>query len=118
MKVLLIEDEHLIRKSLTKLLEKKGAQVDAVSTGKEALGLISENKYNKIICDLMLQDVTGFDIIEDSKRVLEPELIAKTFVIITAYSSEQVLSKAATYGCPLIRKPFEDLEEALNIMLS
>ena len=41
----------------------------------------------------MLQDITGFDIIEDSKAKYSAQEISKKFVIITAYSSDQVLTK-------------------------
>ena len=118
MKVLIVEDEALIRKSLIKLLSKKGAIVSAASSGREAIEKIKQESFDRIVCDLMLQDTTGFDVIEDAKRILGAELIPRLFVIITAYNSEQVLSKAREYSCPVINKPFENLDEALNIMLN
>lgn len=117
MKLLIIEDEILIQKSLKKLLERKGADVTCVSSGRQAIEILKKNDYNRIICDLMLQDITGFDIIESCVKFLSKELISQKFVIMTAYSSDQVLNKASEYGCPVIRKPFEDLDEALQIML-
>tara|TARA_R110000868_G_scaffold55424_6_gene172331 strand:- start:5273 stop:5638 length:366 start_codon:yes stop_codon:yes gene_type:complete len=115
MNVLLVEDEPLIQKSLKKLMEKRGATVDAVSSGKEAITHILNNDYDRIVCDLMLQDTTGFDVIEESKKKFSREDIARKFVVITAYTSAQVHDKAATYGCRVIGKPFEDLEAALKI---
>ena len=117
MNILLVEDEPLIQKSLAKLLSRRGATITGVSTGKEAMALISQGGQDRIICDLMLQDVTGFDIIEDSKRFFDLKEIAERFVIITAYNSPQVLGKAKEYQCPVIQKPFENLDEALKIML-
>lgn len=117
LKVLLVEDEPLIQKSLKRLLEKRGAQVNAVSTGNEAITSIMQEEYDRIICDLMLQDITGFDVIEESKKKYGREEIARKFVIITAYSSTQVHDKAASYGCRVIGKPFDDLNKALDIFL-
>ena len=114
MKILIVEDEILIQRSLQKLLEKKGATVSATANGKEAIDLIVANDYDKIICDLMLQDITGFDIIEDCKKKYTTEEISKKFTIITAYSSDQVLVKARSYGCDVLNKPFEDMGEALK----
>jgi CheY-like chemotaxis protein len=118
MKILVIEDELLIQQSLKILLERKGAEVRCVALGSEAIELIQNENFDRIVCDLMLQDITGFDIIEDSKKKYTLEQISSLFVIITAYSSEQVLKKAADYGCTVLNKPFDDMKSALDIMLN
>lgn len=118
MNILVVEDEILIQKSLKIMLEKKGAEVDTSSSGKEAIEKILSSNYDRIVCDLMLQDITGFDVIEEAKTKYSLEDISKVFVIITAYSSPQVLEKAATYKCRVLNKPFQDMEEALKIMIS
>lgn len=117
MKILVIEDEILIQQSLKIMLQKRGAEVTCASKGSEAIELIRRNDFDRIICDLMLQDITGFDIIEDSKSKYSAQDISKKFVIITAYSSEQVLSKAKDYNCVVLNKPFNDMKTALDIML-
>jgi len=114
-KILLIEDELLIQKSLTILIKKRGHNVTAKSSGIDAIDEILNNHYDRIICDLMLQDVSGFDVIEESKKKYSLYEIEKIFVIITAYSSDQVLKKAKAYGCRLLTKPFSDIDEAINI---
>ena len=117
-KILLIEDEPLIQKSLKKLLEKRGAEVVAESRGREAIQLILNQKFDRIICDLMLQDISGFDVIEEAKGRFTMSEISKLFIVITAYSSPHVIEKATQYGCLLISKPFENIDEVLNIFLS
>lgn len=117
MKILLIEDEILIQKSLQRLLEKKGAQVDVASQGRDAIEMIKANDFDRIVCDLMLKDITGFDVIEESKSKYSIDDISKRFVIITAYSSEQVLEKARKYNCLVLNKPFENTIKAIQIML-
>jgi CheY-like chemotaxis protein len=118
MKILIIEDEILIQKSLKKLLEKRGADVDTVSSGREAISKILDHNYDRIICDLMLQDISGFDIIEESKKRYTLEEIGKIFVIITAYSSPQVLTKAKSYQCIVLNKPFESMANAIEIFMT
>jgi len=117
-KILLIEDEPLIQKSLRKLLEKKGAEVIVESRGRDAIQLILNHDFDKIICDLMLQDISGFDVIEEAKARFTMADISKLFIIITAYSSPHVMEKANQYGCLLISKPFENIDEVLTIFLS
>jgi CheY-like chemotaxis protein len=116
MKLLIIEDEILIQQSLKKLFERKGMSVDVSASGKEAITMIQKNSYDRIICDLMLQDISGFDVIEESKKIFSTKEISKKFVIMTAYSSAQVLSRASAYNCKILNKPFENLEMALGIM--
>lgn len=117
-KILLIEDEPLIQKSLKKLLEKRGVTVTIESNGRSAIELILNNSYDKIICDLMLQDISGFDVIEDAKKKYSLNEISKLFIIITAYSSSQVLEKAKNYGCLVLGKPFANMDEALEQFLT
>ncbi len=117
-KILLIEDEPLIQKSLKKLLEKRGVEVTIESRGRDAIGLLLNQSFDRIICDLMLQDISGFDVIEEAKKRYTMTEISKLFIIITAYSSPHVIEKATQYGCMLLSKPFENLEEALSIFLS
>lgn len=115
-KILIIEDEILIQQSLKKLFERKGLTVDVSASGKLAIDLILNNHYDRIICDLMLQDISGFDVIEESKKKFSPEEISQKFVIMTAYNSPQVLSRANSYQCRLLNKPFDDLEQAMRTM--
>lgn len=115
--LLIIEDEILILKSLQKLLERKGFKVDVSPSGKLAIDMIFANNYDKIICDLMLQDISGFDVIEESRKKYSANEISKKFVIMTAYNSPQVLSKANSYQCRLLNKPFNDIEEAMQKMI-
>lgn len=116
-RILLIEDEPLIQKSLKKLLEKRGVEVFVESRGKDAIALILNQNFDRIICDLMLQDISGFDVIEEAKQRFTISEISKLFIIITAYSSQHVMEKASQYGCPLLSKPFENIDDALNIFL-
>ena len=117
MKILIIEDEILIQQSLKKLLEKKGAKVDVTASGKHAIELIINNNYNRVISDLMLNDITGFDIIEDIRSKYNAKEISQLFILMTAYISDQVISKAETYNCKILNKPFESILEAIDIFL-
>lgn len=114
--ILIIEDEILIQQSLKKLFERKGLQVDVSASGKIAIDMILNKHYDRIILDLMLQDISGFDVIEESKKRYSTDEISKKFVIMTAYNSPQVLSRANAYQCRLLNKPFDDLEHAMKIM--
>jgi CheY-like chemotaxis protein len=117
MNILIIEDETLIAKSLKILIEKRGHHVQTVGSGIEAIKLIKNQDFERIICDLMLQDISGFDVIEESKERYSAGEISQLFVIMTAYSSSQILSRAAQYGCRVLSKPFHNINEAIDIFL-
>ncbi len=115
-KILIIEDEILIQQSLKKLFERRGFSVDVSASGKIAIDMIMTNNYDRIICDLMLQDISGFDVIEESKKKYSGPEIGEKFVIMTAYNSPQVLTRATSYQCRLLNKPFDDIEQAMRLM--
>ena len=80
MKILIIEDEVLIQQSLKILMENMGLSVDVTAQGREAIIMLQKTNYDKIICDLMLQDITGFDVIEESLKRYSREEIKNKFV--------------------------------------
>ncbi|PIP92889.1 MAG: hypothetical protein COW00_06215 [Bdellovibrio sp. CG12_big_fil_rev_8_21_14_0_65_39_13] len=114
MNVLIVEDEILILRSLKRFFERLGHTVSTALSGQEAIQLIHNNDFDRILCDLMLQDTTGFDVIEESKTKYTQGQIKNKFVIMTAYSSQQVLENAQKYGCRVISKPFEDIVQTIN----
>ncbi len=116
-KILLVEDEPLIQKTLKMLLQRRGHEVTALSSGIKAIAQIHDENFDLIICDLMLQDITGFDIIEESKAKFSPEDISAKFRIITAYSSPQIIEKAKLYQCAIYSKPFTDVNLVIDNIL-
>ena len=113
-RILIIEDEVLIAQSLKKMLEKKGHQVETTESGHEAILRIAKQDYDRIVCDLMLQDISGFDVLEESRKRFTPQEMGEKFIIMTAYNSPQVLEKAREYHCEILNKPFDDLKGALT----
>lgn len=111
--ILIIEDEALIAQSLKKLLQKKGHVVETTESGHEAILRIAHNSYDRIVCDLMLQDISGFDVLEESLKKYSRDQIGRKFIIMTAYNSPQVLEKAREYHCEILNKPFDSLKDAL-----
>ncbi|MDA8791713.1 response regulator [Bacteriovoracaceae bacterium] len=114
-KILIIEDEPLIRRSLKKLLEiKYSAEVVLVDNGKEAIEILLSQNFDSVICDIMLSDITGFEVIESIKIKYDLEKIKSKFVFITAYVSDKVLQKASQYGIDIYNKPIKDMNSFLE----
>ena len=100
------------------MLEKNGVQASGVAKGHDAIKLIKDNDYDRIVCDLMLQDISGFNVIEEAKKKYDKAEISQKFIIITAYSSEQIMEKAKKYQCKILSKPFSNLQTAIEIFIS
>lgn len=118
MKILIIEDEKLIQKSLERYLSSRGAEVESTHLGNYGIKLIRSNFYDKIICDIMLSDITGFEIIESLKRDQIWEEVSKKFVLMTAYCSGKVLERARHYDIPLLKKPFVNFGQTISDLMS
>jgi CheY-like chemotaxis protein len=63
--VLIVEDDAVQRESIAKLLSDGDVEVEAVATGREAIGLLGKRTYDCMIMDLSLGDMTGFDLLEE-----------------------------------------------------
>lgn len=63
-KVLLIEDEKALLYTLGLKLEKEGYLVDKADTGKVGLDQLKKEKYDLVLMDLILPEMSGFEILE------------------------------------------------------
>ncbi|MCB0600208.1 MAG: response regulator transcription factor [Saprospiraceae bacterium] len=61
-KILITDDEPLMCRGLADNLEFEGYQVDTAANGKEALVKISSNFYDLLILDVMMPEMSGFDV--------------------------------------------------------
>src|SRR5712691_805605 len=67
-KILIVDDEAMIRKAIHLALEKEGYEVVEAETGGEALRRIELGKPDLILLDIMLPDVSGFDVCRDIRK--------------------------------------------------
>lgn len=107
--ILIVDDEHLIRWSLSKELQRAGYQVKVASEGKSALDMIVKNQPNIILLDIKLPDIDGLEILQ-RVRSEYPEIVV---IMITAHSIVELAVKALKAGAyDYICKPF-NFEELL-----
>jgi two-component system, OmpR family, alkaline phosphatase synthesis response regulator PhoP len=67
-KILVVDDESLIRKTVRLTCEKEGYTVEEAETGRMALEKLEQVKPDIILLDLMLPDISGFDVCRDIRR--------------------------------------------------
>ncbi|WHY79448.1 response regulator transcription factor [Neobacillus sp. WH10] len=68
MRILVIEDEKDIAAAIEKVLKRDGYAVDLAANGSSALELIDINEYDLVILDLMLPDISGFEVLEKLRK--------------------------------------------------
>ena len=68
-KVLVVDDEYLIRFSLQALMEQEGYEVFTAATGQDALRLFEEQKPDIVILDIRLPDTSGFVLLKTFKEI-------------------------------------------------
>lgn len=89
--ILCIEDEPFISELYTRALTKSGYQVTVIADGAEALKEAQTNKYDIILLDLMVPNVTGIEILRalrDPARV--PPLKSKIIITTNLEQREDV----------------------------
>jgi len=103
-KVLIIDDEKLVRWSLQQKLSREGYETESAPTGEEGINLIREDGYDLVLLDLRLPGMDGVQVLQEIKK-LEKEMAV---IILTAETAiaravQCVRLGAHNYLC----KPFD-----------
>ena len=102
--LLIVDDELLIRKSLSKVFRSSGYSVETASTGAEGIEKVSSVRPQVMILDMRLPDTDGLSVLKQA-RALDPLL---QVIVITAYGDVQSAVNAMKLGaCDFLRKPYE-----------
>lgn len=111
-KILVVDDEEIIRESLSFVLKKEGYIVEEAENGKTAYNKILESSFDVVITDLEMPGMKGIQLIEEIQR----SNIQTSVIIITAYGSLDTAIAALRSGAnDYILKPIEFDEILLKI---
>ncbi len=106
-KILVVDDEHLIRWSLEQNLKKQGYEVVTAGTGEDALRLVREEQPDLVLLDIQLPGISGIDVLEKIKDHDEDIIV----IMVTANSGLENAVRAMRLGAyDYVSKPF-NLEE-------
>ena len=111
-KILVVDDEHLIRWSLEQNLTKQGYDVTTASSGEEALKLAKEESPDLMLLDIQLPGMNGMDVLEKVKENEEDIIV----IMVTALGVLETAVKAMRMGAyDYVNKPFNLDELAIVI---
>lgn len=106
MRVLIVDDEPVLREMLRDLLELDGWKVDTASSAEVALELLEDTAYDLVMTDNIMPGMRGLELLE-RMQVRWPHI---PVMIMTAYGSLEVSMRAYDLGAKgYLLKPFEDL---------
>ncbi len=79
-KLVLIVDDHItILKLTAEILEEAGYDAEIVSSGREALDVLENRKPDVMLLDIVMPDMSGFDVLTGMKSASRPAVIACSF---------------------------------------
>jgi two-component system alkaline phosphatase synthesis response regulator PhoP len=108
-KILIVDDEPSIVRSLTFVLEKEGFDVSQAPDGQRAMQLIRESKPNLLFLDVMMPKKNGYDVCQEIKS--DPRLMDIHVVMLTAKGPADDLEKGLLPSADeFITKPFSLME--------
>ena len=110
--ILVVDDEEEICNILNKFFSRVGHIVKTVGNGAEAIKLAKKEDFDIVICDLIMPDVTGYDVIEALNDLDKVPKIGVSTGSIEDYSSAEANALKADF---IINKPFRLLELANKI---
>jgi len=111
-RILVVDDEQLIRDLLKRILDNRGYEVVVASDGIEALRKIKEAYFDLMIMDLKMPRMAGMELLERVRRIKEDLLV----IVITGHGTIETAKEAMKQGCvDYITKPF-DVEDILFVI--
>lgn len=111
-RILLVDDEVTIRRTLSRALERIGFSVATATSGTEALHLLTERVFDVIITDLAMEGTGGMTVLERAKQG-DPDCCV---MVITGFSDTASAVAALRLGAEdYVAKPFDYDELLLRV---
>jgi DNA-binding NtrC family response regulator len=102
-RILVIDDEELMREYVEEALLRAGYEVTAVSNGREGLDLLHEKSFDLVVTDLKMTPMDGLEVI---RRIRDEQIDARS-IVMTAYGTIETAVTALKNGADdYILKPF------------
>ena len=106
-KILIVDDELIMRESLAGWLERDGHEIATAPSGEEALEILKEARFDILLVDIKMEGISGLEVLKHVKEN-DPDV---DVVMITAYGSISTAIDAMKNGAyDYLLKPFDPNE--------
>jgi len=118
-KIVIIEDQAPMRRNLALMLELEGFAVESAANGREGLALVQSSRPDLVICDVMMPEMDGYEVVQSLRE--HPETATIPFVFLTAKGDRPDVRIGMNFGAddyltkPVIR---DDLLAAVQARLA
>jgi two-component system alkaline phosphatase synthesis response regulator PhoP len=104
-KILVVDDEEVIRKFLRIQLAKLGYEVAEAADGEQALEKLGENDFDLLICDILMPNKNGWEVIKEVRS--NPKTQDIPVIVLTAKNEDSDMFKGYDLGANYyMTKPF------------
>ncbi len=105
--ILVVDDEEVIRDVCAQILAAEGYKVTTASTGKQALHLVNTNRFDAVITDIMMPDMSGLELLE----VIKKSGMDVSTIVITGLGTFDMATQSDRLGArEFVVKPFTPAE--------
>jgi len=102
-RILVVDDEAVVRKGMQRILEQEGFHVETSASGYSAIERMQKQEFDVVITDLKMPGMNGMEVLK-TVRILQPEI---PVIIITGYASVDTAVETMRRGAfDYIPKPF------------
>ncbi|WP_372916719.1 response regulator [Salegentibacter sp.] len=118
-KILLIEDDVTVRENTAEILELSDFEVVTASDGKQGIEKAKSELPNIIVCDIMMPEMDGYDVLTELSKI--PETSGIPFIFLSAKTEHKDVRRGMDLGADdYLTKPFEesDLLSAIESRLA
>ncbi len=111
-RILVVDDEAIMRNLLLKILEQEGYQISLASSADEALEKLKNESFELVLSDVKMPGTSGFDLLKAIKKSW-PNIAC---IMMTGYGDAYTVKEALMFGADeYITKPFKSNEISLIV---
>lgn len=110
-KILLAEDDAVMREYLTRALEKSGYSVSAVDRGTAALPLLEQDTFDLLLTDIVMPEMDGIELAQKASEMV-PDL---RVMFITGFAAVTLKAGSAMPHARVLSKPFHLRDLVLEV---
>ncbi|RAI97569.1 response regulator receiver domain-containing protein [Chitinophaga skermanii] len=113
MKILIAEDDNLVRKTIEIKLSKDGHEIISLAEGKAAIENINTMLPDMVITDIMLPGASGLEIVSTVKNITSKDI---KVIVLSTMGQENIVEEAFKLGADeYITKPFSLTELSIRV---